>query len=124
MFKEERQSYSEMIDLCCSEGMILNNIIYEELGRIGKEFEVYCGKFEKYYNEEGEEITEEEYYELEGSYSEPVEIYQYYIIDSRSAERLAEYTNEIVFYNEDTDLYLLGVTHYGTPWSSVPANWK
>ena len=124
MVKDERQSYSEMIDLCCGENMILNNIIYEELEKIGKEFKVYCGKFEKYYNEDGEEITEDEYFETENSYSQPVEIYQYYIIDSRSAERLAEYTNEIVFYNEDTDLYLLGVTHYGTPWTSVQANWK
>ena len=28
-------------------------------------------------------------------------------------------TNEIVFYSEDLDMYLWGVTHYGTSWDYV-----
>ena len=52
------------------------------------------------------------------------DIYQYFIIDSTGAERLKEYTNEIVLYNEDLDLYLLCVCHFGTAWNGVPANWK
>ena len=55
---------------------------------------------------------------------EYVDIYQQYIITSQDAERLAEYTNEIVVYNDELDLYLLCVTHFGTMWSGVPSNWK
>lgn len=124
MFKDENDNYSKMIEFCCGDGLILNNCIYEELNKLGKEFQIYSGNFEKFYNAEDEEITEEEYFESKDSYSKYAEIFQYYIIEQRSAERLAEYTNEIVFYNEDTDLYLLGVTHYGTPWNTVQANWK
>ena len=52
------------------------------------------------------------------------DVYQYFIIDDRDAERLKEYTNELVYYCEVLDMYILGVTHFGTPWNGVPANWK
>ena len=47
-----------------------------------------------------------------------------FIISDSDAERLSEYTNELVYYCEPLDLYILGVTHFGTPWSGVSANWK
>lgn len=47
------------------------------------------------------------------------EIFQWYIISDRGAEILQEYTNEIVYYNEELDMYLWGVTHYGTAWDYV-----
>lgn len=34
-------------------------------------------------------------------------------------EFLAEYTDEIVFYNEKLDVYIWGITHYGTSWDYV-----
>lgn len=46
------------------------------------------------------------------------EIFQYYIVDDRGAEILQE-INEIVFYNEELDMYVWGVTHFGTAWSYV-----
>ena len=46
------------------------------------------------------------------------DIYQYYIVDDNGAEILQE-CNEIVFYNETLDMYVWGVTHYGTAWSYV-----
>lgn len=49
------------------------------------------------------------------------EIYQFYIIDEGTANRLIEHTNEIVFYCEKLDLYILGVTHFGTSWEYVSA---
>jgi hypothetical protein len=49
------------------------------------------------------------------------EIYQYYIIDPTTAERLKEHTNEIIYYIEKLDLYILGVTHWGTAWSHCAA---
>ena len=47
------------------------------------------------------------------------EIFQYYIISESGAELLADYTNEIVYYSDDLDVYLWGVTHYGTSWDYV-----
>lgn len=52
------------------------------------------------------------------------DIYQYYVIDSQGAQILEELTDEIVFYNEELDLYVWGVTHYGTSWSYVLTNIK
>lgn len=54
--------------------------------------------------------------EQENSYNE--ECYQYYIVSDNGAEILKE-INEIVFYNEALDMYVWGVTHYGTSWSYV-----
>lgn len=49
------------------------------------------------------------------------EIYQYFIIDDNTAERLKEHTNEIIFYWPEMDVYILGVTHWGTAWDHVSA---
>ena len=49
---------------------------------------------------------------------EDTEIYQYYIIDDSLANRLME-INEIVYYHNELDIYILGVTHFGTSWSYV-----
>lgn len=57
-----------------------------------------------------------EYDEENDSY---VEIFQYYIIDAWGAEILEAWTSEIVFYNEELDLYVWGVTHWGTSWDHV-----
>lgn len=54
--------------------------------------------------------------EQENSYNE--ECYQYYIVDDNGA-RILEEINEIVFYNEELDMYVWGVTHFGTSWSYV-----
>lgn len=56
---------------------------------------------------------------------EYIDIYQYYIISHRAAEILEDVApDEIVYYNEDLDLYIWGVTHYGTPWQGVNTNIK
>ena len=52
------------------------------------------------------------------------DVFQYFIIGQQDAERLEEYTNELVYYCEELDIYLLGVCHFGTPWNGVSANWK
>lgn len=44
------------------------------------------------------------------------EVYQYYIVTAYGARFLTEYTDEIVYYNEQLDMYLWGITHYGTSW--------
>lgn len=76
--------------------------------------------------EEQEELDEdsERYAEIEEDikcledirYSE---IFQYFIISNNGAEILKEYTDEIVMYNSELDMYVWGVTHYGTSWDYV-----
>lgn len=50
---------------------------------------------------------------------EYTEIFQYYIVSDQGAEILTECTDEILFYNEALDMYVWGVTHYGTSWDYV-----
>lgn len=50
-------------------------------------------------------------------------IYQMYIIDANFASRLITHTNELVFYHTKLDVYILGVTHIGTKWSHVDAEY-
>ena len=47
------------------------------------------------------------------------EIYQYYIIDDSTAQRLIDNTDEIILYHNRLDIYILGVCHYGTSWGYV-----
>lgn len=60
-----------------------------------------------------------DYDEEEDEYAE---IFQCFIIDEKGAEILSYWTNEIVYYNEALDMYVWGVTHYGTNWSYVLTN--
>lgn len=46
------------------------------------------------------------------------EVFQWYIVDDWGA-RLLQEINQIVYYNETLDMYLWGVTHYGTSWDYV-----
>jgi hypothetical protein len=80
------------------------------------------------------DITRLFYSEINGEYNEPelvngcdyddendeyAKIYQYYIIDNNGAEILKDLTNEIVYYLPCLDVYIWGVTHYGTSWDYV-----
>lgn len=47
------------------------------------------------------------------------EVFQDYIISEHGYEMLREFTDELVFYNEDLNLYLWGITHFGTAWDHV-----
>lgn len=50
---------------------------------------------------------------------EPIDVFQHYIIPRAGAEILSELTDEIVYYNEDLDIYMWCVTHFGTSWDYV-----
>lgn len=49
-----------------------------------------------------------------------VEIYQLYIISELGAEFLEMWTDEIVYYDYELDLYVWGINHFGTQWDGVP----
>lgn len=53
---------------------------------------------------------------FEGEYEE---VYQYYIITYHGYKILEELTDEIVYYNEKLDMYVWGITHFGTSWDYV-----
>ena len=125
--RKDRPTYKDMIQFCCDD-MILNNNIIDELSKSNFYFDIFCGNDREFTNANGDYISEEEFYNLQEEGKEGDEIYcdfyQYFIINYADAGRLAEYTNEVVFYNDQLDLYLLAVTHCGTGWGYVPANWK
>ena len=47
------------------------------------------------------------------------DIYQDFIISESGYEFLKNYTDEIVYYNEELDVYIWAITHLGTAWSHV-----
>lgn len=65
--------------------------------------------------------------ELESEQNEDQEVFQWFIVDDWGARLLQQETNEIVYYNETLDMYLWGVTHYGTSWdyalTSIAIDW-
>lgn len=62
--------------------------------------------------EEEKEALEDAHYD---------EIYQWYIVSDNGAEILKD-AGEIVYYNEYLDMFVWGVTHFGTSWDYVLTN--
>ena len=68
--------------------------------------------------EKERELRERQIEDLEYEQDEQPEVFQWYIVDDVGAELLKE-INEIVYYNAELDMYVWGVTHWGTSWSYV-----
>ena len=47
------------------------------------------------------------------------EIFQWFIVSDSGAQMIQDYTDEILYYHEELDIYLWGVTHWGTSWDYV-----
>lgn len=78
--------------------MVLINYMMQYMGSLGWELV------------SGNDVDEEgEYYE----------IYQWYVITDHGAQFLEEHTDEIVYYHEEMDMYVWGITHFGTSWDYV-----
>lgn len=77
---------------------VLNNNVY-----------VYAG-YENWELVNGEE---------ENEYGDYYEVYQYYIISDYGYSLLERHTDELVYYHEELDMYLWGITHFGTSWDYV-----
>lgn len=50
---------------------------------------------------------------------EYTEVFQWFIVSDNGARMIQDYTDEILYYHEELDIYLWGVTHYGTGWDYV-----
>ena len=48
-----------------------------------------------------------------------LEVYQYYIISDNGAQFLQDHTDEIVYYHSELDMFVWGITHFGTSWDYV-----
>lgn len=83
---------------------VLNNSIFELGQGIGYGWELVNGLDFDY---EEEEIIEEP------------EVLQWYIVSDSGAQIIQDYTNEILYYHDELDIYLWGVTHWGTGWDYV-----
>lgn len=83
---------------------VLNNSIFELGQDIGYGWELVNGLDFDY---EEEEIIEEP------------EVFQWYIVSDSGAQIIQDYTNEILYYHDELDIYLWGVTHCGTGWDYV-----
>ena len=94
--------YNDKLVLC-------NSIV--EYGDWYNDVEVYNGCEERL-NENGE-VIEDDY----------VEVYQYYFISDGIAGDLAQHTDELVWYHKGLEIYILGVTHFGTAWDYVGAEY-
>lgn len=99
--EELEEKLSELDD----ELLMLDDAETEEISRINSEIEEI--------QERIEELREEE----ENSFDQ--EIYQYFIVSNNGAEIIKQYTDDPLFYNEELDMYVWGITHYGTSWSYV-----
>ena len=49
-------------------------------------------------------------------------MYQVFIIDENGKDILCKYTNENVYYIKKLNMYLWGVTFYGTRWDNLLTN--
>lgn len=83
---------------------VLDNSIFELGQGIGYGWELVNGLDFDY---EEEEIIEES------------EVFQWYIVSDSGAQIIQDYTNEILYYHDELDIYLWGVTHWGTGWDYV-----
>lgn len=90
---------------------------YEEIEEIRERIEELMLEDADGNREQIEELGNE-IEELEEEQEYYPDIYQYYIVSDNFAELLKE-INEIVFYNDELDMYVWGVTHWGTSWDYV-----
>ena len=88
------------------------------------EFEFKNGEEFTYYDAEGNIIDEFEYRKDKRNgkevYKEQSEIFQYFIVSPYDATTIERYTDDIILYSNELDLYLWGIEHYGAPWDMVP----
>ena len=103
--EENRLDYATMVKWCTEGAMVFLNVSPWKMAE----------DWEKQNDEEENESEEEEYDE---------EVFQWFIIDGDAAQYFMRFTNELIYYSDFLDMYLLGVTHFGTVWRGVMTEWK
>ena len=109
-------SYRTLVNYFIGDIVLCNNIV-EIDDTIN-----YIEEDTRYYNEKGEEITEEEYLNDENAYADTItpEIYQYYLCNlTEWEEEQAKKCGLIITYSNILDCHVLLVDHWGTSWDYV-----
>lgn len=96
--KEEITDIENRLEFLTDEEIEEAQMLQEEIGSIQEQIEELEEEQERLYNQE---------------------IFQYYIVSDQGAEMIKQYTEDPLFYNETLDMYIWGITHYGTAWSYV-----
>lgn len=99
--EENRLDYASMVDWCTDGHMVGLNV---SPWKMAEDWERQC---------ESDEDDEDDY-----------EVFQCFIISDNAAQFFMQFTNELIYYSEELDMYILGVTHLGTAWSYVMTEWK
>ena len=117
--EQGRASYRTIIEYFCGDIVLCNDIIEQDES-------VYDNMIQedatKYYNENGEEISEDEYYEDDNAYAEnnTREIFQYYLCNLSDYEKeQLQKAGVILSYSNMLNLDVLCVDHWGTSWDYV-----
>ena len=121
--KDVKMSYKDMVDKYCG-NMVLANELFDTLNeKCPEDFRIENGNLYSYYNQYGDEITEDQYneniYYGFDAIQEENEVYQWYLIDGNTFDFLVNCTDELVVSFPLANAYFLGVQHYGTSWDLV-----
>lgn len=108
-FIDNSEEIKELIEREEELGSILSDMVDED-----KEDTEEYQKIEEEYNNVVEKIEE-----LQEEEENQQEIFQCFIVSDNGAEIIKQYTNDPLFYNEELDMYVWGITHYGTAWAYV-----
>lgn len=87
--------------------------VEEKMEGLDENSDVYKA-FEKEIDDMNDQIDE-----LRNQQDYPSEVFQWFIVDEKGANIIKEYTDDPLYYNIALDIYLWGVTHFGTSWNYV-----
>lgn len=96
--KEEITDIENRLEFLTDEEIEEAQMLQEEIDSIQEQIEELEEEQERLYNQE---------------------IFQYYIVSDQGAEMIKQYTDDPLFYNETLNMYVWGITHYGTGWNYV-----
>ena len=117
-------SYRTIVERFVGDIVLCNNIINVDESVL---YNMEDCSEERYYNENGEEISEEEYLNDENAYSEHYEpeVYQWYLCNVGNLDKEAAKEAGLIFsYSDLLDCDVLCVDHWGTSWDYVLTNVK
>lgn len=115
--EHNRASYRTLVEYFIGDIVLCNNIINVDES-VYNNLEIKT----RYYNENDEEITEDEYFEDDNAYCDDSapEIFQYYLCNLSEYDRKqAEKCGLILSYSDMLDCDVLCVDHWGTSWDYV-----
>lgn len=98
----------------------------DEIDALQEQMDEILDEYRETDDEQRERVLQEQMDEIQSKIDalqeemdNPPEIFQYFIISDAGAGLLQSCTDEILYYLPALDIYVWGVTHYGTSWDYV-----